>query len=163
MSVALANIVDKDRLREVVNSFDFKQGILQSAPQIYVGEIAELKKELDGEIEPDDFEGGRLFSAKLEIRWRKKEKNKFYTLLISEEDISLEGYEKKDLMMTSYLSFYLWGEKDGNFWYELRIPKGWKYPVERRRAKIKAVECEVKGKPSEGKFYRFYSFEGVDQ
>jgi hypothetical protein len=75
MSVALANIVDKEKLREVINSFEFKYGVLESIPRIYIGETEELKKELRGEIEPDNFNTGRLFSSDSEIRWRKKGKN----------------------------------------------------------------------------------------
>jgi hypothetical protein len=164
MSVALANIVDKEKLREVINSFEFKYGVLESIPRIYIGETEELKKELRGEIEPDNFNTGRLFSSDSEIRWRKKGKNEFYALIISDGDESLEGYEREDItMLKNQLSFYLWGEKEkaGDKWYELRIPKGWKYPVESQYAKIKIIEYEVKGSPEAGKFCRFCGFEGV--
>ncbi len=164
MSVALTNVVDEKKLKEAVNSFDFKYGILQSVPRIYIGEIEDLKKELTGEIEPNNFESGRLFSLDLEIRWRKRGENKLYALIISDKDMLLEGYERKDLTaMKNHLSFYLWGEKAEDVWYELRIPEGWKYPVESQYAKIKAIEYEVKGKPEEGKFYRFYGFEGEER
>lgn len=164
MSVALANIVDGEKLKEVVNSFEFDYGILESIPRIYIGETEELKKELRGEIEPDNFNTGRLFSSDSEIRWRKKGKNEFYALIISDGDESLEGYEREDITMRkNQLSFYLWGEKEkaGDKWYELRIPKGWKYPVESQYAKIKIIEYEVKGSPEAGKFCRFCGFEGV--
>jgi hypothetical protein len=166
MSVALANIVDGEKLKEVVNSFEFDYGILESIPRSYIGESEELKKELRGEIKPNNFDNGRLFSTDLEIRWRKKGENNFYALIISEGNESLEGYERKNITMRkNHLSFYLWGEKEkaGDKWYELRIPKGWKYPVESKYAKIKVIEYEVKGKQEEGKFYRFYGFEGVDK
>ena len=166
MSVALANIVDKEKLREVINSFEFKYGILESIPRIYTGETEELKKELRGEIEPDNFDTGRLFSADSEIRWRKKGKNEFYAFIISDGDdfTDIGGYERKDItILKNQLSFYLWGEKEkaGDKWYELRIPKGWKYPVESQYAKIKIIEYEVKGSPEAGKFCRFCGFEGV--
>ena len=125
--------------------------------------MEEVKRELKGEIYPENFESGRFFSPNLEIRWRKKGENKFYALIISDRDEFLEGYERKDLTtMKSRLSFYLWGEKSRDTWYELRIPKGWKYPVEGRYAKIKVIEYEVERNPKEGKFYRFCGFEGVD-
>lgn len=165
MSTALAHIVDEKKLRETVNSFEFKYGILESIPRIYIGEIESLKKELDGGINPNNFENGRLFSSNSEIRWRKKDKDRFYVLIISDEGQTINGYEKKNLTITrEHLSFYLWGEKEPKgTWYELRIPKGWKYPVKNRYGKIKAVEYEVEGKPEEGKFYRFFGFEGEDR
>jgi len=164
MSVALANIVDDKKLRETINSFEFKYGILQSIPRIYIGGIEGLKKELDGEIDPNNFENGRFFSLDLEIRWRKKGENEFYALVISDKDVFLEGYERKDLMVTrNHLSFYLWGEKAEDMWYELRIPKSWKYPIENHYAKIQTIEYEIKGKREEGKFYRFCGFIGADK
>ena len=163
MSVALANIVDGEKLKEVVNSFEFDYGILESIPRIYIGESDELKKELRGEITPNNFESGRRFSTDLEIRWRKKGENNFYALIISDGDEFIEGYERKNITMVKNLSFYLWGEKAEDKWYELRIPNGRKYPVESRYAKIKVMEYEVEGKQEEGKFYRFYGFEGEDK
>ena len=164
MSVALADIVDGEKLKQAVKSFEFDYGILESIPRVYIGGMEELKRELKGEIYPENFESGRFFSPNLEIRWRKKGENKFYALIISDRDEFLEGYERKDLTtMKSRLSFYLWGEKSRDTWYELRIPKGWKYPVEGRYAKIKVIEYEVERNPKEGKFYRFCGFEGVDK
>jgi hypothetical protein len=168
MSVALANIVDKEKLRRAINAFEFKYGVLESIPQIYIGETEELKKELSGEIEPDNFNNGRLFSADSELRWRKKGKNEFYALIICDGDEfrDIEGYERKEItMLNNQLSFYLWGEKEkaGDKWSELRIPEGRKYPVESQYAKIKVKEYEVEGKQEEGKFYRFCGFEGVDK
>lgn len=168
MSVALANIVDREKLREAINAFEFKYGVLESIPRIYIGETEELRNELRGEIEPDNFNNGRLFSADSEIRWRKKGKNEFYVLIISDGDefTDIEDYERKEItMLNNQHSFYLWGEKEkaGDKWSELRIPEGRKYPVESRYAKIEVKEYEVGGKPEEGKFYRFYGFEGVDK
>lgn len=164
MSLALANIVDGEELRAAIRSFEVQYGILQSVPQIHIGKIEELQKELKGEIYPDSFESGRLFSPDLEIRWRKKAENQFYVLIIDDKDESREGYERKDLIRTENpLSFYLWGEKAEDMWYELRIPKGWKYPVKTRYARIKAIEYEVRGKAKESKFYRFCGFEGEQQ
>lgn len=163
MSVALANIITGDKLEELLQSFKFEYGILQSIPRIHIGTFDALKKELGGELNPRNFDSGRLFSQDLEIRWRKKRGDEFYAMLISDKELMLEGYEKKELKDTDRVSFYLWGEKMGDKWYELRIPKGWNYPVESRHAKIKIVEYEVEGKPEEGKFYRFCGFVGVDK
>jgi hypothetical protein len=163
MGIALANIIEGDKLGEFVESFDFEYGILQSIPQIRIGRFDELKKELGGENNPHNFDSGRLFSQDLEIRWRKKSGDDFYTLLISDKDQMLDGYEKKELEIADRHSFYLWGEKAEDIWYELRIPKGWKYPVKSRYAKIKVIEYEVKGKPDDGKFYRFCGFEGANK
>lgn len=164
MSVALANIVDGMKLEEAVNSFQFKYGVLESIPRIYIGEIEELKKELKGEIDPSNFESGRLFSSNLEIRWRKERENRFYALIITDKDELFKDYERKDLtMVKNDLSFFLWGEKARDRWYELRIPKGWKYPARNQYAKVKVIEYAVKGKPEEAKFYRFYGFEGEDK
>jgi hypothetical protein len=166
MSVALANIVDIEKLKETINAFEFTYGILESIPQIYIGEREELKKELRGEIEPDKFDKGRMFSSDSEIRWRRKGKNEFYALIISDGDefTDIEGYERKEItILNNQLSFYLWGEKAEDKWYELRIPNGRRYPVESRYAKIQVKEYEVEGEPEEGKFYRFCGFEGVDK
>ena len=163
MSVALANIIKGDKLEELLQSFKFEYAILQSIPRIHIGTFDALKKELGGEINPRNFDSGRLFSQDLESRWRKKGGNEFYSLLISDEEKVLDGYERMDLAIINRRSFYLWGEKAGDIWYELRIPKDWRYPVESRYAKIKIVEYAVEGKPEEDKFYRFCGFEGVDK
>ena len=161
MSVALANIIKEDKLEELLESFKFEYAILQSIPRIHIGKFEDLKKELGGKINPRNFESGRVFSEDLEIRWRKKGKDEFYTLMISDEEKVLNGYEKKELKDTGRDSFYLWGEKAEDKWYELRIPKGWRYPVESLYAKIKVIEYEVEERPDEGKFYRFCGFEGA--
>lgn len=155
MSLALANIVNGEGLRAAIRLVEVQYGILQSVPQIYIGKIEELQNELRN---PDSFASGRLFSSDMEIRWRRKGADQFYVLIISDKDVSLEGYERKDLISTeNRLSFYLWGKKAGDMWYELRIPKGWKYPVKSQHAEIKVIEYQVKG---ESKFWRFYGFEG---
>lgn len=156
MSVALANIITGNKLEELLESFNYEYVILQSIPLIHIGKLDELKKELCGKINPRNFESGRVFSEDLEIRWRKRGEDEFYTLVISDKEEMPNGYETKELKDTGRDSFYLWGD-------ELRIPKGWKYPVESKYAKIKVVEYEVEGKPEEGKFYRFCGFEGVDK
>jgi hypothetical protein len=163
MSVALAKIIKAEKLAEVTMLFKFEYAILQSIPRIHIGPFDALKKELGGEINPRNFDSGRLFSQDLESRWRKKRGDEFYAMLISDKELMLEGYEKKELKNTDRVSFYLWGEKTEDIWYELRIPRGWNYPVESRYAKIKIVEYEVEGKPEEGKFYRFCGFEGVEK
>lgn len=163
MSVALANIIKGNKLEELLDSFNFEYAILQSIPLIHIGKFDALKKELGGGINPRNFDSGRLFSQDLEIRWRKNGGDEFYTMVISDKEQILDGYEKKKLESTNSYFFYLWGEKAEDKWYELRIPKGWRYPVESKYAKIKVIEYEVEGKPEEGKFYRFCGFEGVDK
>ncbi|MBT9164587.1 MAG: hypothetical protein DDT22_00424 [candidate division WS2 bacterium] len=163
MSIALASIVDSKNLKNAIDFFKPKYGILQSVSQIYIGEVEELKKELKGEIEPSNFESGRLFLTDSEIRWRKKGEERFYVLIISDKDLAFNGYERNDLeMVENYLSFYLWGEKSEDMWCELRIPKGWRYPVKNQYTKIKVIGYELKEKPEEGKLYRFYDFEGEE-
>lgn len=164
MSVALANINNGDKFEELIGSFDVEYAILQSIPSIHIGPFEELKKELGGAINPLNFEVGRLFSLDFEIRWRKKGGDEFYTLVISDKEQVLSGYDKKELkIMDSEQSFYLWGIKNADVWYESRIPRGWKYPVTGRYAKIKAIEYEVRERPDEGKFYRFCGFLGVNK
>ncbi len=169
MSIALANINNRVKLEELIISFDIEYAILQSIPKIFIGMFEELKKELGGIINPCNFEAGRLFSQDFEIRWRKKSEDEFYTLIISdrEQEQLFDGYDGKELkkITDSEQSFYLWGKKEKaeDIWYELRIPKGWKYPVTSRYAKIKIIEYETIGRPEEGRFYRFCGFEGVNK
>jgi hypothetical protein len=163
MSVALAKIITGNKLEELLESFNFEYVILQSIPLIHIGKFDELKKELGGGFNLRTFGNGRVFSEDLEIRWRKRGEDEFYTLVISDKEERLNGYETKELKDTGRDSFHLWGEKAEDRWYELRIPKGWNYPVKSKYAKIKVVEYEVEGKSEEGKFYRFCGFEGVDK
>ena len=162
MSLALAKIVKRGKLEKLIELLNFEYAILQSIPQIHIGRFEELKRELGEGMNARNFDSGRLFSEDLEIRWRKKGKDEFYTLVISDNEQMLTGYdERKELEITNRHSFYLWGEKAGDVWYELRIPKGWRYPVEDQYAKIKVIEYEVRGIPKEGEFYRFSGFEGA--
>lgn len=165
MSNAFANINTGRKLEELVISFDIEYAILQSIPKIFIGKFEELKKESGGAINPCTFEVGRLFSKDIEIRWRKKNEEEFYTLIISDIEQLFDGYDKKDLqkIMDSVQSYYLWGKKTKDIWCESRIPKVWKYPVTNRYAKIKVIEYKIIGRPEEGRFYRFCGFEGVDK
>lgn len=165
MSLALAKIVKRGKLEKLIELLNFEYAILQSIPQIHIGRFEELKRELGEGMNARNFDSGRLFSEDLEIRWRKKGKDEFYTLVISDNEQTLDGYERRELEITNRHSFYLWGEKEktGGMWYELRIPKGWRYPAIGRYAKIKVIEYEVRGIPDEGGFYRFSGFEGANK
>ena len=77
MSVALANIIKAEKLAEVTMLIKFEYAILQSIPHIYIGTFDALKKELGGEINPRNYNSGRLFSEDLEIRWRRKGEDAF--------------------------------------------------------------------------------------
>ena len=95
-----------------------------------------------------NWEEGRVFSPTMEVRWRKVEEDAYDVLILSEQDISEEGFQpigehwravRKELDKSG---FYLWGthrprqeetwrgHSERPYWLEVRIPKPLHYPIQ---------------------------------
>lgn len=105
-----------------------------------VNDITDVLQGLPQRIE--EWEGGRLFSAQWELRWRKRAHGKYDLLSLREADSPpLPGFDKGEAYVVVFshesqekrVGLYLWGARDRGSasdvpWVETRIPRTLRYP-----------------------------------
>jgi hypothetical protein len=87
-----------------------------------------------------NWDEGRVFSKRVEVRWRKLGDDLYQVMVLAEEDIGLkrfglesDGLEWRAVKREGMRSgIYLWGRYREEFgrWVETRIPRQFSYPVE---------------------------------
>jgi len=137
-----------------------------------------------------NWEKGRLFGTKTELKWQKRN-GKVHMVVTTEEDLP-SGFTlfsdklepiKKDKGEIAYRRIYLWGEQEKDTselptgkWFEERIPQLLEYPIQTTKSRVRitvqeyelAEEHEIirNGKVEKAEFistlYRFVDLEEAE-
>lgn len=88
-----------------------------------------------------NWDEGRVFSAELEVRWRKEGEDAYDVLVLAERDVRLAGFESigGEWLVEEYpvekTGIFLWGKGKGDpkpeYWVETRVPRRLYYPSDR--------------------------------
>ncbi|KHE92477.1 MAG: hypothetical protein K8F52_08825 [Candidatus Scalindua rubra] len=135
----VSTLASIDSLKEHIHNANYNYAMLEN-----VDEITFEKFTIDFTL--DAWDKGRLFGEKSELKWIKRN-GTYHVVLTTDDDVpdnfttygTLEPLKEGPL-----IDIFLWGEKDTTVegWYETRIPKVLKYPVddfERAPSRIKIV------------------------
>jgi hypothetical protein len=136
----------------------FSYAIFESTKNTYIVECPEFfkKDDIDGQEVIDNIRGkmchkpedeiiyGRIFGTDSEFRWEPKEPGFTVILFVNwEEEDNIEGFRYSELLSDPQIkSLFLWGDREGSVYRDLRIPQDLKYPVNAARAKIKVEQYE---------------------
>lgn len=140
--------IDKINLTTYINKSRFKYAILEKVNKI------EFEKLDNIDVNTlDCWEKGRLFGDSTELKWQKRH-GKFHLVITTEENDLPEGFAlySSDLNPIQERSIFLWGTKEKlkdsetieDIWYETKIPRLFKYPVDNDGSKHQ-VKMKIQG------------------
>lgn len=163
-----------DSLKEYICGENFNYAILEKIDEIVFEKFAD-------NFTLDAWDKGRLFGEKSELKWIKRN-GEYHVALITDGDVPcnfttygmLEPLKEEPL-----IQIFLWGEKDSTVegWYDARIPKILKYPVDDFKSASSRLKIVVKryelseeyevyrngewiNEPSTSEIYRYVGLEG---
>ena len=89
-----------------------------------------------------EWDKGRVFDDKSEIRWEREEEDGFHLVWIKDDGNIPEGWTtKKPLTFLKTREMLLWGERidSKDEWFEKQVPRILKYPAKGSGARVYAV------------------------
>ncbi|MDR4497180.1 MAG: hypothetical protein MRK02_04535 [Candidatus Scalindua sp.] len=159
-----------DSLKEYIRDDKFDYAILEKIDEIVFEKFSD-------KFTLDEWNKGRLFGEKAELKWVKRN-GTYHVVLITDGEVPC-GYDfipfgkLQPLKENPFREIFLWGKKDMSVegWYDPRIPKILKYPVDdfktaphRLKILVKSYELFRNGvltkEPFSSEIYRYVGLRG---